>query len=376
MENLKNNTCLLRDEQALAHNIREIRQYTNKKIIAVIKREGYGTGLLWEYEQCRRAGINFFAVSTASEARRLRQAGCRGEILLLTPAESLADCISLIRHNVIFMLGSRRQAELLCMAGKYVSGQPRIHLKIDTGLGRYGFTVQELQKTGWIEEILQGLCLEGCYTHLALQGTHFLKDLKKQKARFDLALKILKEKNISPGMTHVAASKAFAACGDLGYDGIRVGSLLLGQPETKTAGNYLPVCRLQTPLCEISLREKGSSTGYDASFRLKRNAIVGMVHTGYADGVFLSPRSPVGNRFRTFLSRLYHIRKGDYMTAIAGGKRVPVLGKPGTEFILLDLTDVPLSAGASVILPVNPLYLSPQIPRSSLSTPDIEQLCI
>lgn len=375
MNNFENRTCLLRDEQAFAHNIREIRRFTDKKIIAVIKRDGYGTGLLWEYEQCRLAGIDFFAVSTAAEARRLRQAGCQGEILLLTPAESLTDCISLIRHNIIFMLGSQRQAELLRKAGKYVSRQPRIHLKIDTGLGRYGFTVQELQKPGWKDAVLMGLRLEGCYTHLALQGPHIRRNIKRQKALFDLALDILKEQNISPGMTHVAASRAFAFSGDLGYDAIRVGSLLLGQPEAKTKGNYLPVCRLQTLLCGIALREKGSSVGYDSSFRLKRDTIVGMLRTGYGDGVFLSTRSPVGNRFRSFLSRLYHLRRGDYMTAEINQETVPVLGKPGTEFILLDLTDVSCCVGTPVILPVNPLYLSSEIPKSSLSS-IVEQLCL
>lgn len=317
---------LLLRKDAVKHNVTTIRSHTSATIIAVIKDNGYGTGLYNEYSILRECGVDFFAVINAEEARQLRSFGFTGSILVLAPVWALPDACDLLAMDAIFMLGSSEQASLLREAGAKLHRTPRVHLKIDTGLGRYGFHYRHIEK---IASCLNSLSVEGCYTHFAALAPKPKKQLALQKERFDNALLSLRLLGIDPGMTHMAASTAFLLGGDLGYDAIRPGSLLLGRSAVGTALPLDDAIAFQTHITQTRLYPAGSTLGYRAK-RLRRDTRVGLLPVGTGDGVFLSSElSPW-----------------------------PVLGS-GTDFTLLDLTDTLLAAGDSISLRVNPLFIHP-----------------
>ena len=136
-------------ESAILNNVREIRARTDSRMIAVIKENGYGLGLKTFYEILQKSGIDFYGVSSAKEAMELRALGCKEDILLLTPELSIKQCSDLLIQDVIFMLGSSEQADILKEASARTKIIPRIHLAIDTGLGRYGFHWNSLENI-WI----------------------------------------------------------------------------------------------------------------------------------------------------------------------------------------------------------------------------------
>lgn len=322
---------LLLRQSAVLHNVEQIRSRTDRTIIAVIKDNGYGTGLYNEYTALRQAGINFFAVINAEEARQLRSFGFAGEILLLTPECSLQNCCDLLQLNIIFMLSSVSQAALLQKAARITSLTPRIHLKIDTGLGRYGFSYQNLNEIPL--PLLNEFSLEGCYTHVASGTAHLKKQLALQKRRFDNALMHLRLAGFDPGMTHMAASPAFLLQGDMGYDAVRLGSLLLGRCPLKTSIDFQDAVSFQTHILQSRLYPAGSTFSYQAK-KLRRETRVGLLPVGNGDGIY----------FRSDLSTQ------------------PVLAC-GLDFTLLDLTGSDLHDGDEISLMVNPLLIHNNTPR-------------
>lgn len=322
---------LLLRQSAISHNVQQIRRRTNRTIIAVIKDNGYGTGLYNEYTALRQTGIDFFAVINAEEARQLRSFGFTGQILLLSPEFSYENCCDLLQLDVIFMLGSPAQAHLLQRAQQRTGITPRIHLKIDTGLGRYGFSYQKLEEIPF--PLLSKFRLEGCYTHLASGTAHIKKQLTLQKRRFDNALMHIRLAGFDPGMTHMAASPAFLLQGDMGYDAVRLGSLLLGRSPLQTSMNLQNAVSFQTYITQTRLCPAGSTFSYQAK-KLRRETLVGLIPVGNGDGVFTRP----------------HL------------STQPVLSC-GLDFTLLDLTGSTLREGDEVSLSVNPLLIHSSIAR-------------
>ena len=192
---------------AIEHNLCAIRQRTSARIIAVVKEDGYGLGLGNARAACLPCGVDFFAVGTAQEALRLKEMGGE-EVLLLTPELCPEALEVLIRRGVLFMVGSAQQAEALRCAGGRAGMAPRVHLKVDTGLGRYGYRWDALAD---VPRDLAGLRLEGTYTHFATQTRDYVRVCRRQAARFARALDELRGMGIDPGLTHACASRAFCA---------------------------------------------------------------------------------------------------------------------------------------------------------------------
>lgn len=346
--------------EAVSHNLREIRKHTQKKIIAVIKHNGYGTGLLWEFEQCRKEDIDFFAVNSVTDALKLRKADSEVEILLLTPVYSVVDSMDLLENNIIFMLGSRRQAEILEETRMYSDIIPRVHIKIDTGLGRYGFSWNHLEE---VRKLVPAVRVEGCYTHFALQRKDYLHQIEIQKNRMEAALETLRGWGIDPGLTHAAATKAFVSRGDLGFDAVRIGSLILGRTECRSHGDYRDAVSLNTEVYDSVWKEKGSTLGYDGSCRLHKDTQVGIIRSGCADGAFLETKKRSAMSLFNLIRRWYHRLMKEDMTVEVNGETVSVLGKPGMEYLLIDLENGHFKIGDPVKIPVNPLLVPDHILR-------------
>lgn len=353
-------TTLKIHEASIQQNVREIRTRTDGRIIAVVKEDGYGIGLENAYGILHRCGIDFYGVSTAEEALELRSIGCKDDILLLTPELSVNQCSRLLIQNIIFMLGSYEQASILKEASARTKIVPRVHLAIDTGLGRYGFVWDELNE---VKLCTGGIKVEGCYTHFATAGRNYEKNIQIQFRHFEESLHTLTEMGISYGMTHVSASKAFYKCGDLGCDGVRLGSLLLGCCPQDSS--FRRAVWLESPIYMKNIHKRGTRIGYDGKLKLKRDTQIGIIKTGYSDGVFVGGQDGEESVVLQVLKKAYQIIirrcRGKYVKI--NDILVPVLGKIGLNHLLVDLTDGNYLIGDEVRIEVNPIFVPRKIQR-------------
>lgn len=362
-------TTLMIHETAIRQNVREIRTRTDKRIIAVVKENGYGIGLKNAYEILHSSKIDFYAVSSPGEAYTLRKLGCKDDILLLTPELSVEECSHLLIQNIIFSLGSYEQADILKEASAHTKIIPRVHLALDTGLGRYGFPWDEPET---IRLCTSGARIEGCYTHFATNGSRFKKNVRLQLHNYEKALHVLTSMGISYGMTHASASKSFCEFGDLGFDAIRLGSLLLGCIHGENA--FRRAVWLESPVYITSIQKRGKQIGYDGKLKLKRDTKVGIVQAGYSDGVFIGSQDGEMSIFIQFLSILKNLvtyrtrRKYVRIDDIP----VPVLGKIGLNHLLVDLTDGGYLIGDQVRIEVNPLFVPQKVERVLIASEELE----
>ena len=137
---------LVIEKENLRHNINTIKSYIQKsnekrfpKIIAVVKSNGYGMDLIQYTKFLIDNGIDFFAVSTVEETLKLRQAGIKEKILMLSSTAIKEDIENLINNDIILTIGSEESLKTVNEIGKKLNKKINVHLKIDTGFGRYGF---------------------------------------------------------------------------------------------------------------------------------------------------------------------------------------------------------------------------------------------
>lgn len=356
---------LLVCEDHIRHNAQLIQSMTRSQVIGVVKENGYGIGLQSLLRILIEEGIDFFAVSNTREAFFVRTLGWQGNLLLLSPELSVDNCVRLLEQNVIFMLGLPEQVDVLQQAAVQCGIIPRVHLKIDTGLGRYGFTNKQAAD---LPALTQPFAVEGCYTHFSAQGRHLEKKVNVQLARFQDALQTLQLQGLDPGMTHAASSRIFCAMGDLGLGAIRVGSLFLGRGDFYHRGFRDAIC-LEGELFHVAQRCKGDTLGYANGETLKEDTHIGLVRVGHGDGVLL--RYQDAND--PYLDLARHLMKRDGIFVTVRGKRCPVVGQSGISHMLVDLGEDGGTTGDKVYFPINPLMVHPAVERVLLSLADYPQ---
>jgi len=296
----------------IRHNVREIRKHLRPgvRLMAVVKADGYGHGVVQSARAAVDAGADALAVNQLEEAMALRHAGITEPILVLSPLHPSRVDVAVELGLELAVFQASWLAEM--RRWKKSRGTLRIHIKMDTGMGRYG-----LRRREEFEEMLPLLMAEdiqvvGVYTHLATADQEDDAYARQQFARFMQMRKWLDLAGLGDVTAHCANSAAALRFPEFALDMVRVGAALFGIlpiEEGAAAGlkvHLKPTISIRTTIAHIKRVERGQSIGYGRTYTADRDEWIATLPIGYADGWF---------------------RGYEGLQVIVEGERVPIVGR-------------------------------------------------
>lgn len=315
------------DLDALDYNIKGIKSIISEKtkILGTIKADGYGHGAVEVCKVLRENGVEIFSAANLDEAMYLRKNGIYEDILILgfTPKFCFKE---VVENDIIQTVSSLEEAESLNSHAKEIGKTARIHIKIDTGMGRIGFFPDETALKE-IEDIynMENIKILGIYTHFAVSDIEDKTFTKLQRDRFLEFVHKLEKSGVNIPFKHCSNSGAVIDCEDMGMDLIRPGIIMYGlypsEEVNKSRLSLKPVMTLKSQIAFVKEVEDNSSISYGRTYFTKGKRKIATIPIGYADGYSRS-LSNKGNM-------------------LVGGKKVPIVGKVCMDYCMVDITDVP-----------------------------------
>ena len=291
----------------LKNNIESIKSIISDDldIIAVVKANGYGLGALNIAKYLASIGIKYFAVATLEEALELRIKGNIKEDIIILSWTAPSEKETLIKYDLTQSLIDFEYAKKL----NELPGVVKCHIKIDTGMNRFGQTVNDIEN---IREIYtyKNLKVLGIYSHLCRVrefGEEPDNYTKMQIENFNITIEQLEKEGINVGLKHIMNSFGILRFNDKKYDLVRPGLLMYGvSPDPNNQeidklldeNNFKPVASLKCKVMTIKTIEEGEKVGYNSKFIAQEKTKIATISIGYADGLsFASSR----NEFRVII---------------------------------------------------------------------------
>ena len=331
------------DLARVASNYRAIRGHlapaagSAPRIIAVIKANAYGHGAIavaraLEAAAAAEGGAPMLACADIEEGIELREAGIRAPILVFG-ALSVSDLDGVFRRRLTPTVSSPAAARRLEAATAARGCRLGVHVKVDTGMNRFGFRYDNLRRT--IPAIGAGqagpLEVEAVYTHFATaeSGDHPLFD--RQRERFEAVRAAMRRFGFGGAFCHAANSAALLRDRRTWFDAVRPGLLLYGvvPPSLESAIPVRPVLSLRSRVVAVKGMRRGETAGYGARFAARRAMRAAVIPAGYADGLDL--------------------RLAGAASVLVRGRRAPIMAV-SMDSTTVDVTDVEVSPGDPVVI--------------------------
>ena len=287
------------DLSAIASNVEAIKASlgAGTRLCAVVKADAYGHGAAQVAKEALVSGADMLAVAMASEAVALRDEGIEAPILVLghTPVE-LANLAA--DRGFSAAVSSIDEAHAFADAGLSRGKTIGIHLKIDTGMGRLGFAPEAAAPAAFAIAGLQGVRIEGAFSHLATADSDS-SYARKQLALFLGAIAEIEAEGLRVPLRHIANSAAALSLPEARLDMVRAGISLYGFQPPRPEGSIIPLRPAMRLVALVSLIRdlpEGASAGYGRSYRAPRRSRIAILPIGYADGLrrALSGKASVG----------------------------------------------------------------------------------
>ena len=316
------------DLSALRENLQWIRHRVGPgvKIMTIVKADAYGHGLKQIAAVLMQSGTDIFGVANLAEARSIRSVGSGWPILML--GACLPDEVeSAVRDEVMPTISSFQEARLFSTTADKMNKIVRLHLKVDTGMGRLGMEPEKALKIINQIKSLAKIELQGLYTHYS-SAENDARISREQATRFHKLVAGVRRRKISIPLIHVNNSGALLHAPGTNYNLVRPGLLVYGVAPTgkRTSDTILqrhlrPVLSLKCRVSFIKVIAKGTSLSYGGTFVAARKMRVATLAAGYGDG--------------------YMRAASNRASVLIGGKRCPVLGRITMDQMIADVSHIP-----------------------------------
>lgn len=336
---MNNRSVITLSTSALEHNLAQYKKVIKNKLLGVVvKSNAYGHGLIEIGSLLQKNPlVDWLFVASLSEAIELRKNGITKPILVMY---HLDDCVDfLITYDIATMVTDLETLKKLDQCGIKLGSKIKIHLKIDTGLSRFGFDVCQSLSVCITANSLAGINLEGIYSHLAESAKDSLFT-HTQIEQFDRVIKELEEHNITIPYKHIANTAAMTTCQLTTTNLVRLGLGAYGiwpsDFNKRITQAIYPDFELQPVLTWKSKIEfirgvkKGDTVGYDRTYQAVQPCTIAVVPIGYFDG--------------------YDRRLGNKALVIVKGIAVPVVGRVAMTTMMIDVTGLSVKIGDEVVL--------------------------
>jgi alanine racemase len=318
------------DLGAISNNISAIQSFVGAKtdILAVVKANAYGHGLVPASRAALQGGAKALGVALLQEGEQLRAAGIEAPILVMGPCLP-QHAPALIQNDLATVVSGLEGLQALTRAARDHKTRGRIHVKIDTGMGRIGCSREE--GLSLVHEIVENpnLILEGIMSHIAWENK---QDHEKVRAQIDAFSSFLKQCHpIRPHWRHLANSATALQFPEAHLDLVRVGLLTYGLPPLVTNLTLKPALSFKARITQLRSFLPGQTLSYGGTCTLSRPSRIATLPLGYADG--------------------YNRHLSNRAKVLVQDQRCPVVGTVCMDLTLVDVTDVPkVKLGDEVIL--------------------------
>ncbi|NSB13174.1 alanine racemase [Clostridium beijerinckii] len=313
------------DLDAIAYNMKNIKNLAkDKEVIAVVKADCYGHGALDVAPTLLENGASRLAVAVLTEGIELRNDNIKAPIMILgyTPSYLNEELIKYDLEQTVYDLDYAKELSKTALS---LNKKAKIHIAIDTGMGRIGFLPTEKA----IDDIckicsLEGLEVIGIFTHFSTSDEKDKEYTNEQFEKFTNLLKKLSNLNIEIPIKHVSNSGAIMDMPETYLDAVRAGIILYGYyPSNEVKKENLslkPALTLKATITRVQEMDAGMSISYGRTFKTKRRSLIATIPIGYADGY----------------SRLL----AKNAKVIINGQFAPIVGRICMDQCMIDITDI------------------------------------
>ena len=320
---------------AIEHNLNEIKKLLGEgvKTLAVVKADAYGHGLVPVSKRIENK-VDYFAVATVEDALALRENEIKKPIIILSYTSPL-QYDALLGNDITATIYNVEEAKLLSDMAEEQGVKVKIHVPVDTGMGRIGFTPDEKGADAVCEIFgMKGLYLEGLFSHYALADCADKTVAQKQSELFDNFVEMLEKRGVDIPIKHMNNS---AGTIDLPkkYDMCRVGIALYGlYPSDEVDMETIklrPAMEVFSHIVHLKTVPAGTKIGYGHIYEAPSERRIATVSIGYADG------------YKRCLTGVSYV--------LIGGKKAPIVGKICMDQFMADVTDIPdIKVGDTVVV--------------------------
>ncbi|MBI2845092.1 MAG: alanine racemase [Chloroflexi bacterium] len=321
------------DLGAIANNLREIKRRVGEGvgILATIKADAYGHGAVKVARALLANGASMLGVATLSEALVLRKAEITAPVIVLgyTPAWQARTAVLNKVTTTVFSLDVARA---LSRAAVALNSQVKVHIKIDTGLGRLGLLPQEA--LDFVRQIrnLRNLIIEGIFTHFAVADDPHARSTPgwgreytaQQLQTFTAIIQQLEKEGIKIPLVHAANSAAIFTLPDSHFNMVRPGIAIYGldpSPQVPCPPGFRPTMTFKTQIAQVKELPARSYIGYGSTYSTERPMRIAVLPVGYGDGFRRGPQN--------------------WGEVLVRGKRAPVVGRVSMDQSTIDVTHIP-----------------------------------
>jgi alanine racemase len=309
------------DLSAIAHNVKKIKEATATDVLAVVKADAYGHGLIPVAQTAIKSGASMLGVALLEEAITLRDAGITAPILawLLQPG---SDFASAIERDIDIAVASKAALKEVRQAS--TTKRARVHIELDTGMTRGGFLNEFADLTA---ADFEGVDVVGVFSHFARADEPGEAQNQEQLDRFNLMVAKLESFGFTNLIRHLSNSAASLTMPTARFNMVRLGIAMYGlSPDVKTLGTsqslgLRPAMQLRAALYLVKDVAAGTPVGYGATAVTKTDTRLGVVVMGYGDGI----------------PRIAHGGTQDGAGVWVNGKRAPIFGRVSMDQFVVDL---------------------------------------